>query len=85
MATDSAGDIRRAIRRELRSLVGDVVWTVVSVFCLLTGLFFFEFTGGISIAGVAVSTLTGVVCIGLAVVLFILVWNIDKKVIRQLP
>jgi uncharacterized membrane protein len=85
MVTDSSEGVRQAVRRELRSLVGDVVWTVVSVYCFLTGLFLFEFTGGISVAGVAISTLTGVVCIGLAVGLFILVWNIDKWIVRQLP
>jgi hypothetical protein len=90
MVGDSSGnvsqnDVRQAIRRELRSLVGDVVWTVVSIFCFFTGLFFFEFTGGVSVAGVSISTLTGVVCIGLAVALFVLVWNIDRWIARQLP
>lgn len=51
---DSQGQIRRAVRKELRSLVGDAIWTIVAALAVLLGLQFLQLaflSSGFAVAG----------------------------------
>jgi membrane-bound ClpP family serine protease len=69
----SQAQVRRAVRKELRSLVGDIVWTLLSGLAILLGLQLLQFaslSSGIAVVGFAGA---GMVVLGCSLYLLYLI------------
>lgn len=69
-----------AVRRAIYSILEELFGTVLAVLTALTGLSMFSYSDGMRIGGIEVSTLIGIFFIGLALTLFVLVWDLDKRI-----